>query len=137
MSYEQGAALQANYGPVLTGAERAHIRPGEWVLVVGASGSVGVAAVQVSHLRGARVIATAGSRENERRLREELGAKAVVNYRERSISEAVLEITDGHGADVVFELVGGPTLAESLASAAIRERVLVIGSHGGIRGQWS
>ncbi len=52
VSYEQGAALQANYGPVLTGAERANIRPGEWVLVVGASGGVGVAAVQISHLMG-------------------------------------------------------------------------------------
>ncbi len=45
------------------------------------------------------------------------------------------EITDGHGADVIFELVGGPTFAESLASAAIRGRILVISSHGGIRGQ--
>ena len=109
VSYQQGAALQANYGPVLSGLQRAQIEPGETVLVIGAAGGVGVAAVQIAKLLGARVIATAGTDAKARRLKNEIGADEVINYRDTSIPEAVREITGGRGADIVFELVGAPT----------------------------
>jgi NADPH:quinone reductase-like Zn-dependent oxidoreductase len=133
VSYEQGAALQANYGPVLSGLQRAQIEPGETVLVIGAAGGGGVAAVQIAKLLGARVIATAGTDAKARRLKNEIGADDVINYRETSIPEAIHEMTGGRGADIVFELVGAPTWAASLASAGSRGRVIVIGSHGGSR----
>lgn len=131
ISYAQGAALQANYGPVLTGLLRAQLEPGETVLVIGAAGGVGVAAVQLAKLMGARVIATAGTAERAARVKSAAGADEVINYRQTPIAEAVRELTGGRGADVVFELVGAPTWPASLASAGSRGRVLVIGSHGG------
>jgi NADPH:quinone reductase-like Zn-dependent oxidoreductase len=135
VSYEQGAALQANYGPVLGGLLKARLEPGETVLVVGGSGGVGVAAIALAKLMGARVIATAGTAEKARRVKAEAGADEVINYRETPIAQAVRDLTGGRGADVVFELVGAPTWTDSLASAGSRGRVLVIGSHGGSRAE--
>jgi NADPH:quinone reductase len=86
--------------------------------VVGGSGGVGVAAVALAKLMGARVIATAGTAEKARRVKAEAGADEVINYRETPIAHAVRDLTGGRGADVVFELVGAPTWADSSPAPA-------------------
>jgi NADPH:quinone reductase-like Zn-dependent oxidoreductase len=133
VGYEQAAALLVNYGPVWTGLiERADLRPGETLLVSGASGGAGHAAIEIGRLTGARVLGLAGSEAKMREL-EQLGAEPI-DYR-GGFAEAVLERTGGRGADVVCELVGADTFSQSITSAGARGRVVVIGSHGGIRGQ--
>lgn len=133
VSFEEAAALLVNYGPVWFGIiERAGLKPGETLLVTGASGGCGHAAIEIGKLAGARVIALAGSDAKMREL-EARGADVVINYREGPFNEAVLEATGGRGADVVCELVGADTWSEAMGSAGLRGRVVVIGSHGGIR----
>jgi NADPH:quinone reductase-like Zn-dependent oxidoreductase len=127
------AALLVNYGPVWFGVmERARLQPGETLLVTGATGGCGHAALDIGRLTGATVIATAGSEDKLAELRER-GADVVINYRERGIADQVMEVTGGRGADVVCELVGADTWSESMTAAGLRSRVVVIGSHGGIR----
>ncbi|MBX6382570.1 MAG: zinc-binding dehydrogenase [Microbispora sp.] len=135
VSFEEGASLLVNYGPVWFGLiERANLRPGETLLVTGASGGCGHAAIQVGKLVGARVIALGGSEEKLADLRAR-GADVAIDYRDGDFSAAVMEATGGEGADVVCELVGADTWTQSMASAALRGRLVVIGSHGGIRAE--
>jgi NADPH:quinone reductase-like Zn-dependent oxidoreductase len=133
LSDVDAAALLVNYGPVWFGVmERARLQPGETLLVTGATGGCGHAAIDIGRLIGATVIATAGSEDKAAELRER-GADVVINYREHGIADAVMEATGGRGADVVCELVGAETWSESMTAAGLRSRVVVIGSHGGIR----
>jgi NADPH:quinone reductase-like Zn-dependent oxidoreductase len=133
LSDVEAAALLVNYGPVWFGVmERARLQPGETMLVTGATGGCGHAAIDIGRLVGANVIATAGSDDKMAELRER-GADIVINYNERGIAEAVMEETGGRGADVVCELVGADTWSESVTAAGLRGRVVVIGSHGGIK----
>jgi NADPH:quinone reductase-like Zn-dependent oxidoreductase len=133
LSDVEAAALLVNYGPVWFGVmERARLQPGETLLLTGASGGCGHAAIDIGRLVGATVIATAGAEDKLAELRDR-GADVVINYSERGIADAVMEVTGGRGADVVCELVGADTWSESMTAAGLRSRVVVIGSHGGIR----
>lgn len=132
LSDRAAAALLVNYGPVWFGLmRRAQLQPGDTLLVTGATGGCGHAAIDIGRLVGATVIATAGSEEKLAELRER-GADIVINYRQEGIADAVMAATRGRGADVVCELVGADTWPESLAAAGLRSRLVVIGSHGGI-----
>jgi NADPH:quinone reductase-like Zn-dependent oxidoreductase len=111
--------------------DRAQLRPRETVLVLAAGGALGTAGVQVARLASARVIAAAGADWKLERARE-LGADEVVNYRTTKLSDEVLRLTDGQGADVVFENLSVPELwQESLASAAMLGRIVTCGALGG------
>ncbi len=103
---------------------QAGLKPGEDVLVLGASGGVGSAGVQIAKLCGARVIATSSSEEKLRLIRE-LGADEVINYREAAFDEAVLELTGGRGVDVVFDTQAGDTWRKSLNCTAKGGRVVI------------
>lgn len=110
---------------------RAQVRPGETVLILAAGGALGSAALQVAKLAGARVIAAAGADWKLVKARE-YGADAVVNYHTAMLSEEVKRLTDGRGADVVFENLSVPGLwTESLASAGMLGRVVTCGALGG------
>ena len=118
---------------------RAQLRPGETVLVIGASGGVGSAAVQVAKLAGARVIATAGSADKLRQARE-LGADATINYREQDYVQKVRALTGKRGVDVVVEHVGEETWEKSVACLARMGRLVTCGSMTGDTGHlnlWS
>lgn len=133
VSFEQGAALLVNYGPVWTAlVERAQIKPGDTVLVTGATGGCGHAAIQIGRLAGARILGLGGSDEKLAEL-EDAGA-VPIDYR-GGFAEKVFEATHGSGADIVLELVGADTWTEAVASTSLRGRVVVIGSHGGIRAE--
>lgn len=109
---------------------RGGLRPGETVLVVGASSGIGSAAIQIAKLYGARVLASAGTADKQKRCLE-LGADATIDYRTQSVSQEVRRLTDGRGADLVFEHVGPATWAESLKSLARRGRLVVCGQTTG------
>ncbi|HKE18857.1 MAG TPA: zinc-binding dehydrogenase [Kofleriaceae bacterium] len=109
---------------------RAGVRPGETVLVHGAGSGVGVAAVQIARMFGARVIATAGSDGKLARARE-LGADEVINYQTQDFVAEVKRMTARRGADVVFEHIGGETFAKSIRAAASGGRIAICGATSG------
>lgn len=126
-----GVALYTSYQTAWIGLHhRAHLRPGEVLLVQAGAGGTGSAAVQVGVAAGARVIATAGGEEKVARCRE-MGADAVVDHRREDVVSRVRELTGGRGADVVFDPVGGPTFEVSRRVAAFEGRVLVVGFASG------
>ncbi|MCU1455166.1 MAG: Alcohol dehydrogenase zinc-binding domain protein [Acidimicrobiales bacterium] len=110
--------------------DRAHLQPGETLLVLGASGGVGLAAVELGAAHGARVIAAASSEEKLVLCREH-GAAMTINYDEEDLKQRVRELTDGEGADVVYDAVGGPYTEPALRATAWAGRFLVIGFAAG------
>lgn len=120
-------------GGVLVGG----LRAGETLLVVGGSGGVGTAAVQVGRLLGARVIATAGGPERCERVRA-LGADVVVDHRDQTpaeVRDAIRAVTDGRGVDVILDVLGGAALTENVRRLATGGRLVVIGTQRGRRGE--
>ena len=130
VTFEEGASLVMNYQTAHFALKRrARLRAGETVLVHGAGGGAGSAAVQVAAALGARVIAVASDEPKQAAARE-AGADEVIDAGE-VWRERVKELTDGRGVDVVFETVGGDRFADSLRSLAPEGRLLVIGFAGG------
>ncbi len=109
---------------------RAELRAGENVLVLGASGGVGHACVQIARHAGATVYATAGNEEKAEAARE-LGAEAVFDYTDENFADAVREATDGRGVDTVVDHVGKETWRDSLASLAKGGRLVTCGATTG------
>jgi NADPH2:quinone reductase len=110
--------------------DRARIRPGETLLVLGAAGGVGLAAVELGTLMGARVIAAASSEEKLATCKR-YGAHAGINYEREDLREAVKQLTDGKGADVVYDPVGGKYAEPAVRSVAWNGRYLVVGFAAG------
>ena len=131
MPYETAAGFMVAYGTAHIGlAHRARLRKGETLLVHGAGGGVGLAAVEVGKAMGATVIATAGSAD-KRSLAKAHGAAHVIDYRAGAFKDVVKALTDGRGADVVFDPVGGRVFAQSMRCIAWEGRLLVIGFAAG------
>jgi NADPH2:quinone reductase len=131
MDYETAAAFLLAYGTSYHAlVQRAALAPGQTLLVLGASGGVGLAAVQIGRMLGARVIAAAGSLEKLHLTRQH-GADDTVNYSEVSLKEAVRELTSGRGADVIFDPVGGKLFDDCLRSVAWGGRILIVGFASG------
>ena len=109
---------------------RAHLQPGETLLVHAGAGGVGSAAIQLGLAAGARVIATAGGAEKVK-VCEDLGAELVIDYRAGDFVDAVKEFTGGRGANVIYDPVGGDTYDRSTKCIAFEGRILIIGFTGG------
>src|SRR5690606_6075999 len=105
-------------------------KPGEVVVVLGAAGGVGLAAVSIAKAMGATVIAAA-STGAKLELAQAHGADYGVNYRNESLKEAVARLTGGRGADVVFDPVGGELFEDAIRSVAFEGRVLIVGFASG------
>jgi NADPH2:quinone reductase len=130
--YAEGATFLAAHGTAYHAlVDRAQIKPGEVLLVHGAGGGVGLAAIELGRLLGATVIAAA-SREEKLAVAQARGADHLVLYGREPFRDAVKRITDGRGADVVYDPVGGEVFEQSLRCIAWGARVLVIGFTGGI-----
>ncbi len=128
---EHGAAFAFTYGTSHHAlVDRAQLKPGETVLVLGAAGGVGTAALQIAKAMGARVIAAASSAE-KCALCTELGADATINYSTENLREALKALTEGRGPDVVYDPVGGDFAEPAFRSIAWRGRYLVVGFAGG------
>ena len=128
---EDAAAFAFTYGTSHHAlVDRAQLKAGETVLVLGAAGGVGTAALQIAKAVGARVIAAA-STDEKCALCRELGADATINYGSENLREALKELTQGKGPDVVYDPVGGDLAEPAFRSIAWRGRYLVIGFAGG------
>jgi NADPH:quinone reductase len=130
--YTDGATFLAAHGTAHHAlVDRGQLRPGETLLVHGAGGGVGLAAVEIGKLLGATVVAVA-SREEKLAVARAHGADHLVLSTREPFRDAVKRITDGRGVDVVFDPVGGETFENSLRCIAWGARLLVIGFTGGI-----
>lgn len=128
---EAAAGLSVTYGTSLHAfRDRAHLEPGETVAVLGASGGVGLAAVEIAKAMGARVIACASSAEKLELARAH-GADVLVNYAEEDLKTRLKQLTDGCGVDVVYDPVGGDLAEAALRATGWRGRYLVIGFAAG------
>jgi NADPH2:quinone reductase len=131
LSFEGGAALPTVYPTSYVGLVwRAALARGETLLVHAAAGGVGLSAVQIGKALGARVIATAGGAAKLEVARA-AGADVLIDYREQDFVARVLEETDGRGADVIYDSVGGDTTDRSLKCINWNGRLLVIGFASG------
>jgi NADPH:quinone reductase-like Zn-dependent oxidoreductase len=127
------AAVVARHAPLAFTQlrDRAQVKPGEWVLVMGAAGGLGSIAIQAAKYLGARVIAAAGS-DARVEAAVKLGADAGVNYRAKDLTTEVRRITNGAGANVVLENIGDPELfPKAFAAIAFAGRLITAGGHGG------
>jgi NADPH2:quinone reductase len=128
---EAAAAFRANYLTALYAlAERGSFKSGEILLVLGAAGGVGIAAVQVGKLLGARVIAAA-STEEKRKFATDHGADATIDYTQANWRDVLKELTADHGADVIYDPVGGDVSVQAFRSIAWNGRHLVVGFAAG------
>ena len=131
MGWDEAAAFDLTYGTAIQGlSRRGKLEAGESVLVLGAAGGTGSAAIQVAKAMGAYVIGAAGGAE-KLAIAEQCGADAVVDYREEGLSARVKELTGGAGVDVVFDPVGGGDFREYLRCLAWNGRYLVVGFAAG------
>ncbi|WP_425582989.1 NAD(P)H-quinone oxidoreductase [Zhihengliuella alba] len=112
----------------------AAVRPGEWVLIHGGSGGIGAAGIQIMKAYGAHVAVTGSTRE-KLDYAAGLGADLLIDYRTEDFAERMREATDGHGADVVLDVVGAKYLGANVSTLATGGRLVVIGLAGGVRGE--
>lgn len=131
MSFEEGAALTTIYGTSYHALkDRARLKEGETVLVLGAAGGVGIATVQLAKAMGAKVIAAASSDEKLQFCRDN-GADETINYSTEDLKTRVKELTGGKGVDVVYDPVGGDYAEPALRATGWDGRYLVIGFASG------
>ncbi len=127
MPMAEAAGFALAYGTVIHALKQcARLQPGDSLLVLGAAGGVGLAAVQLGKLMGARGIAAASSEDKLALARAE-GADETLNYRENGLKDGVKALTRGKGVDVIFDPVGGPLAQECLSAAGWGARYLVVG----------
>lgn len=130
-AFDDAAAFLCTYGTTHHALlDRAQLRAGETVLVLGAAGGVGTAAIQIAKAAGARVIAACSS-DDKAALCRRLGADATINYATGDLREQIKAATGGKGPDVVYDPVGGELAEPVFRSIAWRGRYLVIGFAGG------
>ena len=131
MDFATGAGFLLTYSTSLYALEnRGRLRPGETLLVLGAAGGVGLAAVDLGKAMGARVIAAASSTAKLDQCRA-MGADAVINYDTEDLKERVQALTSGAGADVIYDPVGGKYAETALRTSAWKGRYLVVGFANG------
>jgi NADPH:quinone reductase len=131
MDFVTAAAFPVAYGTAhFALTHRGHLRRGETLLVLGAAGGVGLTAVEIGKAIGARVLAAAGGADKLAVARSR-GADELIDYRVESIRDRVRALTDGKGADVVFDPVGGDAFDQALRAVNWEARMLVIGFAGG------
>jgi NADPH2:quinone reductase len=131
MSYAQASGISTTYGTSYYALkQRAELVPGETLLVLGAAGGVGLAAVELGKAMGARVIAAASSAEKLAVARD-AGADELIDYSDGELKDKVKALTDGKGADVIYDPVGGSLFDQCMRSINWYGRVLVIGFAAG------
>lgn len=131
VSDDVASGVSITYGTAIHGLhDRARLKAGETVVVLGASGGAGLAAVEVAHLMGARVIAAASSPDKLEVARQH-GADVLIDYATGDLKTALRDATGGKGADVVYDCVGGPYAEPALRATGWQGRYLVVGFAAG------
>jgi NADPH2:quinone reductase len=130
VSFGQGAALGVPYCTAYRALfQRTHAKPGETVLVHGATGGVGIACVELAHARGLTVIGTGGTDAGLKAVREH-GADVVVNHRSAGYTDEIMKATGGKGVDLIVEMAAHVNLDRDLGLLAKHGRVVVVGNRG-------
>jgi NADPH:quinone reductase len=130
VTFAQGAGVNVPYATAYRALfQRARAVPGETVMVHGASGGVGIAAVQIARAAGMTIIGTAGTERGQELVREQ-GAHYTLDHRAPDYLERLLALTDGRGVDVILEMLANVNLGKDLTVLAPAGRVVVIGSRG-------
>lgn len=131
MSFVEASAFLYTYSTAYYALKnRGHLKVNEKVLVLGAAGGIGLAAIELAKAMGAEVIAAASTQEKLQKCKD-VGADHVINYQEEDLKSKVKELTDQRGVDVVVDVVGGPYAEPSLRATAWEGRYLVIGFASG------
>lgn len=131
LDFDRAAGLSVTYGTTFHALkDRADLKAGETLAVLGAAGGVGLAAVEIGKLMGARVIACASSDE-KCAFAKQHGADATINYGKADLKDALKEATGGNGADVIYDPVGGDYAESALRAIAWKGRFLVVGFAAG------
>jgi NADPH:quinone reductase len=131
-SFAQGAAMGVPYGTAYRALfQKAHLMPGETVLIHGASGGVGSAAVQLARARGATVIGTGGTDAGRALVKKE-GAHHVLDHHAADFSDQLMKLTGGNGVNAIIEMLANKNLANDLTLLSKGGRVVVVGSRGPI-----
>ena len=132
VDFDQGAAVNVPYATAYRGLhQRGGGRPGETLLVHGASGAVGTAAVQLATAHGMRVIGTAGTDKGIELVKAQ-GADQVLNHTQSDYFDRLLDLTNGSGVDLILEMLSNINLARDLTALAMGGRIVVIGCRGAI-----
>ncbi|MBM4259234.1 MAG: zinc-binding dehydrogenase [Deltaproteobacteria bacterium] len=128
LSFPEGAAIPIPFYTAYRALHhKAALKAGETVLISAGGGGVGVAAIQLAKLAGARVITTVGSADKAARTKE-LGADVAINYKTQDFAAEVQKLTDGKGVEVILENVASDNLAKDLVIAAKDSRIIIIGT---------
>jgi NADPH2:quinone reductase len=131
LAYADGSGLTVVYGTTLHALrDRGKLQPGQTLAVLGASGGVGLSAIELGKIMGARIIACASSPEKLAVCKQH-GADVLIDYNKEDLKEALRKATDGKGVDVVYDAVGGPYAEPAIRSMAWEGRFLVIGFAAG------
>ena len=133
LEFNRAICFTNSYGTsaaALTWPHLLNVQRGETLLVHGGTGGVGIAAIEIGKILGAKVIATAGS-EEKLAIAKQHGADHVINYREGPFRDGVLEITQGRGANAIYDPVGGEVFEQSLRCIAPEGRIMPVGFAGG------
>lgn len=131
MDFTTAAAFSMTYGTSMHALrQRAQLQPGETLLVLGASGGVGLAAVEIGKAMGARVIAAA-SNADKLAVAKAAGADELIDYSQASLKDEIKRLTDGQGVDVIFDPVGGELFDQAVRGLAWNGRLLVVGFASG------
>lgn len=132
ISFSQGAGLWVPYGTAYTALHHhGHARPGETLLIHGASGGVGTAAIQFARAMGMTVLGTAGSQRGLELVKKE-GAQQAFDHSRPGHAEEIMKFTGGRGVDVILEMLANVNLATDLTLLAMNGRVVVIGNRGDV-----
>lgn len=131
MDFTTAAAFSMTYGTSMHALkQRANLQPGETLLVLGASGGVGLAAVEIGKAMGARVIAAASSAD-KLAVAKAAGADELIDYSETNLKDEIKRLTNGLGADVIYDPVGGDLFDQAIRAIAWNGRLLVVGFASG------
>ena len=131
MSFAQASGISTTYGTSYYALkQRGELQAGETLLVLGAAGGVGLAAVELGKAMGARVIASASSAE-KLQVAKDAGADELIDYSDGQLKDKVKALTDGRGADVIYDPVGGPLFDQCMRCINWYGRVLIVGFVGG------
>ncbi len=131
MGFAQASGISTTYGTSYYALkQRANLQAGETLLVLGAAGGVGLAAVELGKAMGARVIAAASSSE-KLRIAQQAGADDLIDYSDGELKEKVKTLTEGKGVDVIYDPVGGPMFDQCMRCINWGGRVLIVGFVGG------
>lgn len=132
MDYATGAGFSMTYGTSYYAlVQCAEMKAGETLLIHGATGGVGTATVEIGQLLGAKVIATGGDDDKLKQLQAAYGVEHLINYKDGPFKDAVKALTNGQGADVIYDAVGGDVFDQSLRCINWNGRLLVIGFASG------